>query len=91
MNAPAIHAFLSGAIFLGFLVIGWFFLSFWRRTGDRLFAMFGGAFFLLSIERLVLVLVSPEYEFRPYLFTLRLLAFLIIIAAIVDRNRGPAN
>ena len=91
MNPPVMHAFLSGAIWLGFLIIALFFVSFWKRTRDRLFALFAAAFLLLSIERVVLILVSPEYEFRPFLFTLRLLAFLIIIAAIADRNRGSAN
>jgi uncharacterized membrane protein len=91
MNTPAFHAFMSGAIALGFLAIGLFFLSFWRRTRDRLFALFATAFFLLAVERVILVLVSPEYEFRPYIYVVRLLAFLVIIAAIVDRNRRPAQ
>ena len=91
MNMPIVHAFVSGAIALGFFAIGLFFLSFWRRTHDRLFARFAAAFFLLAIERIILVLVSPEYEFRPYLYFVRLAAFLTIIAAIVARNRGPEN
>ena len=91
MNLPVLHAFVSGAIALGFFGIGLFFLSFWRRTHDRLFAMFAVSFFLLAIERTILVLVSPEYEFRPYIYLVRLAAFLTIIAAIVNRNRGPEN
>ena len=89
MNMPIVHAFLSGAISLGFFAIGLFFLSFWRRTHDRLFALFAIAFFLLTIERIILVLVSPEYEFRLYIYLVRLVAFLTITAAIADRNREP--
>jgi len=88
MNSVFLHAFLSGAIMLGFAAIGLFFVGFWKRTSDRLFLLFACSFFLLAIERLVLVLVSPDYEFRSYIYLIRLTAFLTIILAIVDRNRA---
>lgn len=89
MKTIVVHAFLSGAIAIGFMIIGMFFLSFWRQTRDRLFVMFSSAFMLLAIERVILILVSPINEFRPFLYSVRLLAFALIIAAIADRNRPP--
>lgn len=79
--------FISGAITMGYLVAGIFFLRFWRDTRDRLFAMFGAAFFLLALQRFGLVLTLDVSERAPLWYFVRLLAFVIIIIAIVDKNR----
>ena len=79
--------FLSGAIFMVCLTIALFFFRFWRRTSDRLFLAFGVAFLLLMVERIVLVAIDASHEFAPYVYLVRLLAFMLIIAAIVDKNR----
>lgn len=81
-----LNHFLSGAIAMGCALAGLFFLRFWRRTHDRLFAMFAVSFWALSLERLVLEVVSTS-EFRPYVYGIRLLAFGLIILAIADKNR----
>ncbi len=83
-----LNQFLHGAIMMGFLVAGFFFLRFHRRTRERLFAMFAASFFVLAGERFVLASVDPTAEFRPYVYVFRLIAFLLIIVAIVDKNRG---
>ena len=83
-----LNQFLNGAIMMGFLVPAIFFLRFHRRTHERLFAIFAASFFVLVIERIVLACVDPEAEFRPYVYIIRLIAFLLIIIAIVDKNRG---
>ncbi|HTD65307.1 MAG TPA: DUF5985 family protein [Candidatus Limnocylindria bacterium] len=82
------NQFLNGAIMTGFLVAGLFFLRFNRRTHERLFAIFAAAFFVLAFERIVLAFVDPTAEFQPYVYVIRLMAFLLIIIAIVDKNRG---
>lgn len=82
-----LHIFISGAIMMGFLTLGWFFLAFFRRTSDRLFAFFSAAFFLLAAERIVLVLVTPDHEVHFLVYTVRLLAFASLAYAIWDRNR----
>jgi hypothetical protein len=64
-----------------------FFVRFWWQTRDRLFAAFAAAFSLLSAHWLLLALTSPDYEFRPHLYGIRLLAFGLIIAAVVEKNR----
>jgi hypothetical protein len=81
------NQFLNGAIMVGFLVVGLFFLRFHRKTRERLFAMFAASFFVLAIERVVLAGVDPAAEFRPYIYLIRLTAFVLIIIAIVDKNR----
>ena len=83
---PAV-AFLSGLITMLYIVIAVFFLRFWRDSSDRLFLFFAGAFALLALQRFLLLLF-PTLE---ALYILRLLAFVLIIAAIADKNRQSAS
>ena len=80
--------FLSGAITLGFLVAGLFFLRFWRRTRDSLFLAFAVAFALLGSGQAVQALANIPQEERSYIFLIRLAAFAIILAAVVRKNRS---
>ena len=66
---------------------GLFFVRFWRDTGDRLFLLFGCAFWLLSLSWLLLAVVAPTDETRPYVYGIRLVAFGLIIAATIDKSR----
>lgn len=70
------------------LIVGLFFMRFWRDSADRLFGFFGAAFWLLAISWTLLAMYSPTDEARPYIFAIRLLAFLLIIVAVLDKNRG---
>jgi hypothetical protein len=78
----------AGALTMGYLVAGLFFLRFWRDVRDRLFLLFAVAFGLLAIQRVLLALVADTPEAALPLYGLRLFAFLIIIVAIVDKNRS---
>ena len=78
---------VSGALIAGYAVAGLFFLRFWRESRDRLFAMFAAAFWILAVQRLALVATRTLLEEQSGLYILRLLAFVLIIAAIVDKNR----
>jgi len=80
--------FLSGSITLGFLIAGVFFLRFWRRTDDRLFLAFAIAFALLGLGQAIQALANIPQEERSYIFLIRLAAFIIIIAAIMRKNRS---
>jgi hypothetical protein len=79
--------FVSGAIVMGYLVGGLFFFRFWRETRDRLFGIFGAAFWLLAGQRAWLALGVHDRAEHPGLYVLRLVAFVLILAAIVDKNR----
>jgi hypothetical protein len=79
--------FVSGILTMGYIVAGISFLRFWRDSRDRLFAMFGAAFFILAVQRIGLEFSNDVSESATAWYFLRLLAFLIIIAAIFDKNR----
>jgi Family of unknown function (DUF5985) len=82
---------VSGAIAMGYAVAGLFFLRFWRETRDRLFLIFSGAFWVLGIQRLALVMSRDLVEDHTGLYLVRLLAFLLILWAIVDKNRSSSS
>jgi len=85
---PDAVVFLQGVSATGALIAGLFFLRFWRDSRDRLFAFFGAAFCLLSLSWALLGLIDPSDEARPYIYALRLVAFLLIIIGIVEKNRS---
>ena len=85
---PDYVAFLQGVTACGAWVAGLFFLRFWRESGDRLFVYFGTAFWLLSLSWALVGLISPTEETRPYVYAIRLLAFLLLIGGIVNKNRS---
>ena len=80
--------FVRGATMIGFCVIGLFFLRYWRKTHDRLFSIFAIAFWFLAIEQILLASTRPQDEIRPYIYLVRLFAFLLLIVAIIDKNRN---
>ncbi len=51
---------LAGALAMGFGVAGLFFLRFWRKTRDRLFALFALSFFVMALNRVVLAFVGAS-------------------------------
>jgi hypothetical protein len=67
---------------------GLFFFRFWRRGGDTLFAYFGTAFVLLATSWGLLAFLNPAGDARAGIYGIRLLAFLLMIAAMVDKNRS---
>ncbi len=69
-------------------VAGIFFWKFYLDARDRLFAMFAVAFWVLAVHWAALGIVNPATEERHYFYVLRLLAFLLIVADIVDKNHG---
>ena len=83
---PILAAFLGGALVVGYLTAGLFFLRFWRQTGDRLFAAFAAAFALLAINQAVPVLFGIPSESQGYVYLFRLAGFALIIWAILRKN-----
>jgi hypothetical protein len=85
--AEPLEQFLMGAIAMASSVAGLFFLRFWRDTGDRLFLIFGASFFLLAATRIGLALSRVHEEGQTHWYWVRLVAFVLILLAIVDKNR----
>ena len=87
----ALTSVVSGVLVMGYAVAGLFFLRFWRETRDRLFGIFAAAFGLLAVQRAALALSSDPNGEQLLLYGIRLLAFVLILAAIVDKNRARAR
>jgi hypothetical protein len=78
--------FISGAITTAYLVSALYFLKFFRRTGDALFAWFAAAFLVFAIQRFALFVVGNGDETDAIIYGVRLIAFLMILFAIVQKN-----
>jgi FtsH-binding integral membrane protein len=90
VSAATSH-FISGLITMGFLVAGLFFLRFWTRTRDHLFAAFTAAFWLLAANQALIVIIDAPREERSWVYLLRVAAFTIIMAAVVWKNRQSTS
>jgi glucose uptake protein GlcU len=84
----ALSPVVSGMLVMGYAVAGLFFLRFWRQTRDRLFGSFAAAFWLLAVQRAALAISNDPNADQVLLYGIRLLAFVVILVAIVDKNRG---
>jgi hypothetical protein len=78
--------FITGMLTAGYLIAGLFFLKFWRRTRDGLFAAFAAAFALMALNQAIPALFGIPDEALGGVYLLRLAAFLLIIWAILSKN-----
>ena len=83
--------FLQGAIATLAWVCGLFFFRFWKQSHDPLFGFFGAAFWLFAASWVLLALSNPTEESRPYIYAVRLVAFVLIITAMVVKNRESSG
>jgi hypothetical protein len=83
-----LRVFLLGSLSAASFVAALFFARFWRETLDRLFAFFAIAFALLAINWCALAFIPAENEARTIVYVVRLVGFLLILTAIVDKNRS---
>jgi hypothetical protein len=85
-----IHAvpILVGIIACASLTAALFFLRFWRHTHDRFFLFFALSFAIEGANRIVLYLFVGPNEDAPVYYLVRLVAYGLIVAAIVDKNRS---
>ena len=81
------RAFVAGLLTMGYLVAALYFLRFWRRSGERLFVFFALAFALLATQRMGLILLTFD---STWLYALRLLAFVLLLVGILEKNRSAA-
>lgn len=81
------YQFLNGVAATSCWGAAFFFLRFWKTTRDRFFLLFALAFCTLSIAWVLPSVWAPTEETRPLVYSTRLAAFLLIIAAIWDKNR----
>lgn len=92
MTADDMNLVLRGALALASWVAGLFFLRFWRLSRDRLFVFLCAAFWLLAINWISLTVNHWVPETRHQAYIVRLLAFVLIIIGVIDKNhRGRTN
>jgi hypothetical protein len=87
-----VRELLLGALTTTSIVAALFLLRYWRLSRDRLYMFFCVAFAVLGLNWLGLALIAHADETAHRLYLLRLLAFVLIIIGIVDKNRrghGP--
>lgn len=82
-----LNSFLLGALSMGFAAIAMFFGRFYRRTHDRFFAFFTLAFAILALNQLTLLIMGEASEYHSWVYLIRLAAFVLILVAILDKNR----
>ena len=78
--------FLSGVVTAGYLVAAGFFLRFFLKTRDRLFVAFAIAFCFFALNQALVGLFKVTTEPASLIYVLRVLGFIVILAAILDKN-----
>ena len=82
---------LLGAIAMGTAVCGAFFLRFWRHSHDRFFLFFALSFFVQAANRIEIAFSEKPNEANPWHYGVRLVAYLLIMAAVLEKNRKAAG
>ncbi len=80
------NLFLLGAIAMGSAVAALLFLRFWRQTHDRLFLYFSASFMLEAVNRTLFAWNGAHSEEATLYYLVRLLAYGLILWAIVEKN-----
>lgn len=86
-GAEFLIQFVSGAVMMAFLVASLLFLRFWKQTQDRFFLIFSVAFAVLGLERWIVLWTNPTDLTPTYEYLIRLVAYLCLLWAIIDKNR----
>jgi hypothetical protein len=87
MWSVELNYFMQGAAAMGCVVAGLFFVRYWRETRDRFFLFFVAGFWAFALNWMGLAVVQPSVESTHWFYVLRLVAFTLIIVAIIDKNR----
>jgi len=81
-----VNLFLLGAIAMGSAVAALLFLRFWRQSRDRLFLYFSASFLLEAVNRTLFAWNGAHSEEATLYYLVRLLAYGLILWAIVEKN-----
>lgn len=82
---------MLGAIAMGTFVAGLLFLRHWRDGRDRFFLLFALSFFVETINRVALAATPRPDEGSPWFYGIRLVAYGLILLAILDKNLQRRN
>ncbi|HEX5431632.1 MAG TPA: DUF5985 family protein [Bryobacteraceae bacterium] len=81
-----VEGFLLGVIASTSIIAGLFFLKFWKDTRDVFFLAFAAAFLIEGLNHIGFLVVAHPNEGSPWIYIVRLFAFLLILAAILKKN-----
>jgi hypothetical protein len=88
-------AFFAGICVATFSASAVFFLKFWLASRDSFYLMFAIACSLFAIDRFIVVIMSyilhqlsPENESGSWIYLIRLTAFILISAAVWQKNKA---
>ncbi|KQV36894.1 DUF5985 family protein [Massilia sp. Root335] len=76
----------AGGIAMASFVIALCFLRFWRSSRDRFFLYFALSFGIEGVHRVVSALSYDDNEDSPLHYLVRLLAYGLILWAILEKN-----
>ena len=82
-----IEGFLLGIIVTSSFVAAGFFARFWIATRDVLFLGFAAAFALEGLNRISFLFLDRPNVGDGTIYIVRLLSYLLILAAIANKNR----
>jgi hypothetical protein len=85
-----IEGFLLGVIVTCSFVAAGFFARFWLATRDLLFLGFAAAFALEGLNRTAFLFLDEPSFGDESIYVVRLLSYLLILAAIANKNRTRA-
>ena len=80
-------AILTGMIAAGLLVAGLFFFRFWRTSRDKFFLYFALSFLIEAVNRIAIGLTANSNELAPVFYGVRVIAYGLIVLAILQKNR----
>lgn len=78
---------LAGAIAVASIIVGLFFFRFWRHTRDKFFLYFALSFWIEAANRVALGLLVNTGEDGAAFYSVRVLAYGLILLAIWQKNR----
>ena len=85
--ATAINYFMTGGNAMASLIISFFFWRYYQKVLDRFFLFFSLAFLIFAFERIVIVFGQVKSEYFVVVYSIRLLGFITILLAILEKNR----
>jgi uncharacterized membrane protein HdeD (DUF308 family) len=86
-----VQGFLLGVIATASVTAGLFFLRFWRQTRDSFFLALAWAFLIEGLNRTAILFLDRPNEGSPWIYVIRLVAFLLILGAIVKKNYSKSG
>jgi peptidoglycan/LPS O-acetylase OafA/YrhL len=78
--------FASGVIACGYVVVAGVFFILWRRRADPLCRAFSIAFLLFALNQVLAAALVTPTDPPSLIYALRILGFVIILGALLDRS-----